>query len=383
MELCGLMSLDIELDALLNTVLSLAPDMIRAESASIILVSEDKTEMVFHMATARAAALKKVRLKYGEGIAGAVIKSGQPAIVNDPAGDKRHCKSVDQEVAFETRNLICAPIAYRDRVVGALTVVNKLSGKDFDDYDRTLLEAITSQAGIAMERARLVEGNLQTARMAAIGETVAGLAHCVKNIVTGLTGGQFVVNTGLERDDLEIVGKGWGVVERNMSRISSLAMDMLTYSTDREPELTTVDLDALVDDVVELLGPQAKVAGVKIRCRRDCPVKGAILDQNGIYRCLVNLVRNAVEACDSGGQVEVATGLTTDGAVSIRITDDGCGMDRPTRESLFVKIFSSKGSRGTGFGLPTTHKIVCEHGGSISVESKLGKGSTFSVKLPQ
>ena len=383
MDLCGLMSLDIELDALLTTVISLAPEMVRAEEASIILVTEDRTEMVFHIATSRADALKKVRLKYGEGIAGAVIESGEAAIVNDPAADQRHCKEVDREVKFQTRNLICVPISYRDSVVGALSVVNKLNRADFGDYDLTLLEAISSQAGIAIERARLIEENVESARMAAIGETVAGLAHCVKNIVTGLKGGQFVVNTGLERDDLKIVSGGWGVMERNISRISSLVMEMLTYSTDREPELSTVDLDALVDDVAGLLQTQAEAAKVEIRLARQQKIAGASLDQNGIYRCLVNLVRNAVEACDDGGVVEVKTGLLDSGTISIQVTDDGCGMDPGTLNNLFGKIFSTKGSRGTGFGLPTTHKIITEHGGTISAESRQDEGSTFTVKLPQ
>ena len=384
MDLCGLMSLDVELDALLTTVITLAPDMLRAEESSIILVTEDRTEMVFHMASNSSAdALKKVRLKYGEGIAGAVITSGKPAIVNELATDPRHCKTVDREVKFQTRNLICTPIRYKESVVGALTVVNKLRGKDFDNYDLTLLEAIASQAGIAIERSRLIEENLQSARMAAIGETVAGLAHCVKNIVTGLTGGQFVVNTGLERDDLEIVGKGWGVMERNISRISSLAMDMLTYSTDREPELGEVDLDGLVDDVVELLQTQARVAKVEIQRDVQQVIMTASLDPNGIYRCLVNLVRNAIEACDEGGVVRIQTGLQDDGTIVVTISDDGCGMAAATLDDLFVKIFSTKGSRGTGFGLPTTHKIINEHGGSITAESKVGEGSTFTVKLPQ
>ena len=120
-----------------------------------------------------------------------------------------------------------------------------------------------------------------------------------------------------------------------------------------------------------------------IRLARQQKIAGASLDQNGIYRCLVNLVRNAVEACDDGGVVEVKTGLLDSGTISIQVTDDGCGMDPGTLNNLFGKIFSTKGSKGTGFGLPTTHKIITEHGGTISAESRQDEGSTFTVKLPQ
>ena len=382
-DLCGLISLDIDLDALLYTVITMAPKLVKAEEASIILVPEERDEIIFHMATSREEALKKVRLAYGEGIAGSVIATGQPAVVNNVGKDTRHCKTVDLAIEFQTRNMICVPMSAGDRVVGALTVVNKLDGADFDEHDLSLVEATASQASIAIERSRLIEQNLESARLAAIGQTVAGLAHCIRNIVTGLKGGQFVVNTGLEQQDMETVTQGWGVMERNTSRISSLVMDMLSYSTDREPVLASVDLDALVSDVVELQATQAEALSVELRHTARQKVPDLLADQNEIYRCLVNLVRNAMEACSKGGVVELETGLTEDGAVSIKVSDNGSGMDQSTLDSLFVKIFSTKGSRGAGFGLPTTYKIITEHHGSISVESEVGQGSTFSVRLPR
>ncbi len=135
--------------------------------------------------------------------------------------------------------------------------------------------------------------------------------------------------------------------------------------------------------MVQLVETQALVAKVELRVVREQPIEAARLDPNGIFRCLVNLVRNAVEACEGGGEVVVRTGQQRDGALVIRVSDDGCGMDAEMLDGLFVKIFSTKGSRGTGFGLPTTHKIVAEHGGAISAESEVGAGSTFTMKLPR
>ena len=108
------------------------------------------------------------------------------------------------------------------------------------------------------------------------------------------------------------------------------------------------------------------------------------IDPNGIKRCLLNLITNAVDACkDRSGAVTVETwGPGQDGLVHVRIKDTGCGMSKETRAKLFTVFFSTKGSKGTGLGLPVTKKIVEEHGGWISFKSELGKGSKFSIYLP-
>jgi signal transduction histidine kinase len=112
-------------------------------------------------------------------------------------------------------------------------------------------------------------------------------------------------------------------------------------------------------------------------------IPAVTLDQQGIYRCVLNLVSNAIAACETdGGAVAVRTGMDEPGEVSIEVTDEGIGMAPETLASIFQPFFSLKGSKGTGLGLSVTRKIVQEHGGSVNVTSAPGKGSTFTIALP-
>jgi len=114
----------------------------------------------------------------------------------------------------------------------------------------------------------------------------------------------------------------------------------------------------------------------------------AVIDPKGIHRCLLNLVSNAIDACiyDSNEEkkwvVQVRTFLEDDGTVRFEVADNGCGMDEETKKKLFTSFFTSKEGRGTGLGLLNTQKIVQEHGGTITVNSQLGEGSTFIIRLP-
>jgi len=192
----------------------------------------------------------------------------------------------------------------------------------------------------------------------------------------------------LMRDDMRELGTGWDMVRRNIDRISSLVVDLLSYSKERKPEYEVCSPNAIADEVCELMGLKAKEFGTEIVRDLDPTIGELSLDPKGIHRCLLNLVSNAVDAIafdeDEGKEhlVQVTTRRERDGAVTFQVSDNGCGMDEAARKQVFSSLFSTKGSRGTGLGLLLTQKIIQEHGGTITVDSELGKGSTFVIRLP-
>lgn len=105
-----------------------------------------------------------------------------------------------------------------------------------------------------------------------------------------------------------------------------------------------------------------------------------LLDRESFHGALLNLVLNAEQAMPHGGQLVVRTSAVGDGVV-LDLIDTGCGMDKETQAKVFDAFFSTKGS-GSGLGLPTTRKIIEAHGGSISLQSELGRGTQFTIKLP-
>lgn len=229
---------------------------------------------------------------------------------------------------------------------------------------------------------------LETERLAAVGQTVSGLAHAIKNIAGGLTGGSFVLEKGIELDNKKYLHQGWDMLKRNIERIKSLALDLLNYAKDREPDYQLCDPNRPIQEVLELMLPTATEYGVSIEADLDKGLPHVYFDPIGINRCILNLVTNAIDACtdisssSKEGKIVMRSLRKKDWAVQYEIMDNGCGMEEETRAKIFQEFFSTKGSRGTGLGLMVTKKIVDEHGGVMQCSSERGKGSKFIIRLP-
>lgn len=236
---------------------------------------------------------------------------------------------------------------------------------------------------------RLQKEKEQAQRMAAIGRTVAGLAHYIKNILNGLRGGAYVIDSAMSKQDLELVRKGWDMVERNISQISNIVIDMLIYSSERTPHYEWVDPNGIVKEILELMADRAGLSRVDLVSELDQEIGKVAMDRTAIHRCLLNLVSNGIDACTFEGivkgnaRVEIRTDKPPGWGVRFRVRDNGTGIDPETQERLFKDFYTTKGYKGTGLGLPVTHKIVQEHEGELFFETEPGKGTTFTLLLPE
>ena len=233
---------------------------------------------------------------------------------------------------------------------------------------------------------KLEQEMLEAERLGAVGQTVAGLAHSIKNLLMGLEGGMYMVDTGLRRGDADRIINGWGVLQRNFEKTTTLVRDFLSFAKGRLPQLESVDPNALAKDIVELYVDAALRQGVELVLEAGEDVQPALLDPSGIETSLTNLVSNGIDAVmmreESGGRVVVRT-REEDDDLLFEVIDDGCGMDWEVKGKIFTTFFTTKGGQGTGLGLLTTRKIIQEHGGRIDVESSPGAGTTFRIRLPR
>ena len=235
---------------------------------------------------------------------------------------------------------------------------------------------------------RLEKELLKSERLAAIGQTVAGLAHGIKNILHGLKGGSYLVDIGIKKDESEKLKKGWDMIKRNIGRTSNLVMDLLSYSKEREPEFETCLPNQIADDVCALLQDKARENNVKLVKHFDDSIGEVSMDPNSVHEVLLNLMSNAVDAClfdedtSKNFQVDLKTTSEKDNVIRFEISDNGVGMDEDVIKKLFTSFFSTKGHRGTGLGLMVTHKLIEEHNGSIDVNSQPGKGTTVIFRMP-
>jgi signal transduction histidine kinase len=230
---------------------------------------------------------------------------------------------------------------------------------------------------------------VEAERLAAVGQTVTGLAHAIKNITGGLTGGTFVLDKGFQLNNEKYLRQGWDLLKGNVGRLKSMALDLLNYAKDREPDYHLCAPNRPAREVIDLMIPRALENDVSLEIESDESLPKVWLDPEGIHRCLLNLVTNAIDACinvdctQRHGKVVLRILKTESWAVEFQVVDNGCGMDEETKEKIFQRFFSTKGSRGTGLGLMITKKIIDEHQGAIEFDSEKGKGTRFVIRLPE
>ena len=225
---------------------------------------------------------------------------------------------------------------------------------------------------------------VEAERLAAVGQTVAGLAHSIKNILMGLEGGKYIVSLGLKKNNKEMINQGWEMLERNFDKTTSLVKDFLSFSKGRLPKLEIINPVDLVTEIVDLYKDIAAQSGIELKSRIGKNIKPAQLDRDGIHTCLTNLVSNAIDACligdHKGTEVLISVSEGRDKLI-FEVSDNGSGIDYEIKKKIFTTFFTTKGGQGTGLGLLTTRKIVKEHGGNIKVISHKGEGARFIMEF--
>jgi two-component system sensor histidine kinase AtoS len=240
---------------------------------------------------------------------------------------------------------------------------------------------------------RRLESDLRRSdRLAALGTLAAGLAHEIKNPLTALV----TFSRHLERrfDDVHFREKFQNVVPRELERINAIVERLLELARPARLHFALVRVPAVLDSVVELYANQIDGRRIEVvrEYARDVPPIQA--DQEGLYRVVVNLVANALEAMPAGGRLTLRAGWSESGdaptawrrrgpdrRVKIQVEDTGGGIPVSDSDRVFNPFYTTK-EGGTGLGLALAHKIVEDHGGTLNFRSGRGLGTAFTVVLP-
>lgn len=300
-----------------------------------------------------------------------------------PPSAERIREMLPREFSSGTREPLHLPEA-GIAAAGGRNVPVRFSAMELRSHGRSLGSAAFLEDLREIKRLELEK--LEAERLAAVGQTVAGLAHTIKNVLMGLEGGMYILDTGLRRGDAGRIADGWQILQRNFEKTTTLVKDFLSFAKGRLPEVRPADLSAIARAVVELYRDAAARNGVELVFEPGEPVREAPLDPSGLETCLTNLVSNGIDAAvlreEPGGKVIVRT-REESGDLVVEVADNGCGMDQEVKGRLFTTFFTTKGGKGTGLGLLTTRKIVQEHGGCIELDSVTGQGSIFRIRLPR
>jgi signal transduction histidine kinase len=346
----------------------------------------------------REGAVHDEKLPVSRTVVDYVLRERKGIVVTDASRDERF-QAVQSIVRSGIREVICVPMKGRHQTLGVLyldtstpmaqLVAGRQLGKFTGDH-LSLAIAIAHQAALAVEETRYHQAMVNAERLAAVGQTVAALSHHIKNILHGLQFGGDMVEKGFKEDDEGLVRDGWKLVSRNQGKIQDLVKDMLSYSKEREPNIESTDLNTLVREVVELMRLRAREQGVELEARLTPTLPRVPADPEGIHRALLNVVSNAIDAVEEsenpqilvGTSLEPITDPTRGTWMRIQVKDNGHGVAPERMNDIFRPFVSTKGEKGTGLGLAVSRKILREHGGDIVVQSKVGKGSIFTLRLP-
>jgi len=240
------------------------------------------------------------------------------------------------------------------------------------------------EALVAEKTKKLIDAE----RLAAIGQTVAGLSHSIKNITGGLKGGAFVLEKGIYMNNPQYLQQGWQLVSRNVDKIAHLSLDLLHYAKTGDINYQRCNPNRPVQEVIELMTPRAEEEGIIIAADLDPKDRSFFFDPEGIHRVLLNLVTNALDAFGEAGngrrprKISIHTRSSAGWGIEYQIRDNGEGMDSKILDKVFRTFFTTKGQNGTGIGLMLSKSIIDKHAGVIEVKSQHGIGSEFIIKLP-
>jgi len=231
---------------------------------------------------------------------------------------------------------------------------------------------------------RRKEAQLRRAEsLASLTTLAAGVAHEIKNPLGSISIHMQLIRRALQgKDEVEssAIERHLGIVDEEIDRLNKIVVDFLFAVRPMDVHLREGDPGALVDETAEIMRPEAEAAGIEIEARKGEDLPLVLLDDRLMKQALLNLVKNALAAMPGGGRLVLSAERRED-EVLVSVEDNGSGIAEENLPKIFEPYFTTK-ENGTGLGLTITFKIVKEHGGEITVKSRPGQGSTFTIALP-
>lgn len=367
--------LDIEI--LLNRIVEAAREITECEAVSLLTYDPKDGHLYFQAATdLLSGGLGRTAVPTENSIAGWIFTQNAPLIVDDALQDPRFFKEVDVLTRFQTRSILGVPLRTKEKTLGVIEAVNKEKGS-FDPEDQRLLETLAGQAAIAIENTMLFQQS----------DLVAEMVHELRTPLTGLT----AVAHLLQREDLPDEQRVTlaATLNTEVIRLNEMTTDFLELAKlesgrtrfNREP----VHLGGLVEECLQIIRFQAEEEGITLDVHMDSTIPPVSGDRNRLKQVLLNLLTNAIKYNENGGKIFVRLKKKSE-SILLSIEDTGRGIPSEALPHIFDRFYRvqepSGTTIGTGLGLAIAKRIIESHGGTISVESELDKGSNFSLRLP-
>jgi two-component system NtrC family sensor kinase len=394
----------LDLDQVLTLAMQGINETLRVEAGSLLLLGEAEGELVSRMTLCGEKAVRgEMALSLGQGVAGWVVQEGKPLLLPDTGQEGRLPSTTAQLLDVEARSVLCVPLVLREKTIGAIEVINKW-GSRFTEDDLTLLNSIAASVAIAIENARLYAEVkdfadelarsqaqlIQSEKLAATGKLAASIAHELNNPLQAVQSCVYLVADQTDPDDPN--RQYLDIAREELDRMARIVGRMVDFYRPSDEGRIPTDVNALLENVVALVRKRLQQGGIEVDLELVPDLPLIIATGDHLKQVFLNVIINALEAMPQGGRLEMATRRVSErdarrkapadaGFVEIEFADTGVGIPAEHLNNIFDPFYTTK-SKGMGLGLSVSYGIVERHGGQIQVESKVGEGTTFLVRLP-
>lgn len=381
---------------------------------SVIMVLDKKKDKIYQTAVEASSPEFSYPIKGTKpnGLAWRTIKEKKSFLVEVPVVSGRLTQS-DGEVGG-VRAVLSLPLRGQEDVMGAL-IASSSSSQSFSKEEVQILSILADQAAIAIEKARLIDDLeraraelqnwgkelsrkvkekteelkrsqaqlFQSEKLAGIGQLAAGIAHEIRNPLGIMATSLYYLNDVLPKKR-EDVKRHFQILEAEINRCEAIINNLLEFSRKSDKELELIDVNQLLNITLSLVEKDLFVRDIELTKKLEQnPTIRANADE--IKQLFLNLILNATQAMPHGGRLEIATSITENERVRIKIADSGVGIPEKDRSKIFDPFFSTKApGEGTGLGLTLVHAIIERSKGTIQVESQEdNKGTTFIIEFPE
>jgi signal transduction histidine kinase len=383
------------LEDLIVQTLDTALQAVNAESGSILIADPASQQLVNYRSVGEKPAPPGSAVPWNHGIAGAVFKSAQHAIIVDAEKDALVPDRIDKATGSVIKNLIVVPLKrWQGEPIGVIEILNKRD-HPIDDNDVAVLTMISSLATPAIEEARLFEAK----KLAEVAQLAGDMSHDIKNLlmpvlcgaelledeINELFNNKSIRETPQTEKSRTLCHDVLKMVQEDVRRISDRVRELAecVKGMTSPPRFSSCRIANVVEAVFRTLELMAKKKGVTLRSEGLDGLPAIEADEQRLYNAFYNLVNNAIPEVSSGGSVTIlGKAAQTADVLDIYVIDTGRGMPPEIRDSLFTARAISRKAGGTGLGTKIVKDVVDAHKGHINVDSIVGSGTTFRMILP-
>lgn len=382
--------------------------LLNAKYGAIGIVDvQGKLEKFLYAGLTKEQAAAIGRLPRGRGLLGVSLQAEQVIRVNNISDDPQSVGFPDSHPIM--RRLVMCPIAYHDQIFGNIYLCDRTDGHPFTKDDDLLLLSFARSLGLviaysrakderekAIEEQSFVESRLrQKHKLEALGRLAGGVAHDFNNLLAVIMASCDLAHIRIEHQaDVE---RYIAEIKKSATRGANLVSQLLAFSRSQPMDPRVLEVNQVIHNLLSML--QCLLAeDVELVLDLEPNLETVKMDQGQLEQVLMNLVVNARDAMPEGGTLQLKTtghtvkesdntntdSLSPGDYVLLSVQDTGSGISEDIRAKIFEPFFTTKGQgQGTGLGLSTVYGIVVQAGGSISVSGEVGRGTTFTLALPQ